>query len=196
MQQQKILHHIIPSPLHWASGVGEPINHLSVEKCWKYWGEELEKPRLPIDLIPFPTDDANEDHSHSKFVEDWKTQMSEAYRKALQNSSHRKKGDIAKHETIKKLSPVLQQGDRVLIRNMYEIGATGKMWSFWEENVHVAIENINNENVTYKLKSKRDIDRRIRVLQINMLLLSPSKLQLEHQNQTYSWKETELEDSI
>ena len=46
-----------------------------------------QKPRLPIDLILSETGDANEDHSHSKFVEDWRTQMSEAYQKALQNSN-------------------------------------------------------------------------------------------------------------
>ena len=32
------------------------------------------KPRLPIDLILSQSDDANEDHSHFKFVKDWKTQ--------------------------------------------------------------------------------------------------------------------------
>ena len=128
------------------------------------------KPRLPIDLILSPTDDANEDHSHSKFVEDWKTQMSEAYQKTLQNSSHRKEKDIARHEMIKKLSPVLEQGDRVLIRNMSERGGTGKMRSFWEEKVHVVVENINNENITYKVKPERDTDGRTRVLHRNMLL--------------------------
>ena len=88
------------------------------------------KPRLPVDLILSQTDDANEDHSHSMFVEDWKIQMSEAYQKALQNSSHRKEKDVAKQEMIKKLSAVLEQGDRVLIRNMSERGGIGKMRSF------------------------------------------------------------------
>ena len=56
-----------------------------------------QKPRLPIDLILSPKDDANDDHSHSKFVEDLRTQMSEAYQIALHNSSHRKEKDIARH---------------------------------------------------------------------------------------------------
>ena len=41
-------------------------------------------------LILSPTDDVIEDRSNSKFVEDWKTQMSEACQKALQNSGHKK----------------------------------------------------------------------------------------------------------
>ena len=110
------------------------------------------KPRLPINLILSPTDGGNEDHLHSKFAEDWKTQLSEAYEKALQNSSHRKEKDIARHEMVKKLLPVLEQGDRVLIRNMSKRGGTGKIQSFWEEKFHVVVENINNENITYEIK--------------------------------------------
>ena len=44
------------------------------------------------------------------------------------------------------------------------------MRSFWEEKVHVVVENINNENITYKVKPERDTDGRIRVLHRNMLL--------------------------
>ena len=53
--------------------------------------------------------------------------MSEAYQKALQNTSHRKEKDIARHEMIKKLSPVLKKGDRMLTRNMSKRGGTEKM---------------------------------------------------------------------
>ena len=62
---------------------------------------------------------------------------------------------------IKEQLPVLEKGDRVLIRNMSKRGGTGKMQSFWEEKVHVVVENINNENITYKVKPKRDADGRI-----------------------------------
>ena len=71
---------------------------------------------------------------------------------------------------IKKLSPVLEQVDRVLIRNMSKRGGTGKMQSFWDEKVHVLVEKINNENITYKVKPERDTNGRIRVLHRNMLL--------------------------
>ena len=96
--------------------------------------------------------------------------MGEAYQKALQKSSHRKEKDIERYEAIKKLLPVLDQGDRLRIRNVSDRGGTGKMGSFWEEKVDVVVENINNENITYKVKSERDTEGRIRVLHRNIFL--------------------------
>ena len=96
--------------------------------------------------------------------------MNAAYQEAQQNSSRRKEKDIARHEPFKILSPVLEKGDRVLIRNMSERGKTGKMRSFWEEKVHLVVENINNENITNKVKSEKNTNGRIRVLRRNMLL--------------------------
>ena len=43
----------------------------------------------------------------------------------------------------------------MLVRNMFERRGNGKMRSFWEEKVHVVVENINNENITYKVKTKK-----------------------------------------
>ena len=71
---------------------------------------------------------------------------------------------------INNLSPVLEQRDRMLIRNMSERGGTGKMRSSWGEKVQVIVENINNENITYKVKPERATDGRIRVLHRNMPL--------------------------
>ena len=65
---------------------------------------------------------------------------------------------------------MLEQGDKVLIRKMSERGATGKMRSFWEEKVHLVVENINNENITYKVKPERETDGTIRVLHRNIIL--------------------------
>ena len=94
----------------------------------------------------------------------------------LYRSRHGKEEDIARHEMIKKLSPVLEQGYRVLIRNISERGGTGKIRSFWDEKVHVVVENINNENITYKVRPQRNTDGRIRVLHRNMLLPSDDLL--------------------
>ena len=119
--------------------------------------------------------------------------MSEAYQKALQNSSHRKEKDVAKQEMIKKLSAVLEQGDRVLIRNMSERGGIGKMRSFQEEKVHVVVDNINNENITYKVKPERDTDGRIRVLHRNMLL--PCDDLLDNLNWSIKTKPTQKKEN-
>ena len=161
------------------SGVDEPINLLDVEyNCTKnsitvyapYFLLFGRKPRLPIDLILSPTVDANEDSSRSKYVKDWKTQMSEANQKALQNSSHRKEKDIARNKMFKKLSPGLEQADRVLIRNMSGRGRTGKMRSFWEEKIHVVLENIKNGHITYNVKPEKDTNGRIRFPHRNIVL--------------------------
>ena len=62
-------------------------------KSWKDHG----KSRLPIDLILEPTNKASQ-QTHSKFVDDWRNQMSQAYKVASTNSSCRKHKDIARHE--------------------------------------------------------------------------------------------------
>ena len=58
----------------------------------------------------------------------------------------------------------------MLIRNMSERGGTEKMRSFWEEKVHVVVENINNKNVTYKVKSEKETDGKKRAIHRNLLL--------------------------
>ena len=62
---------------------------------------------------------------------------------------------------IKNDHQYLSKGTEVLIRNISEKGGTGKMRSFWEEKGYVVVENINNENITYKVKPERDTDGRI-----------------------------------
>ena len=44
------------------------------------------------------------------------------------------------------------------------------MRSFWEDKVHVIIENLNSENITYKVQPENDLNGKIRTLHRNMLL--------------------------
>ena len=96
--------------------------------------------------------------------------MNQAYKIASTNSSYRKRRDIARHRYDNEgpLTAVLEKGDRVLIRNLPERGRTGKMKSFWEEKEHVVIENLNSENITYKVQP--DLSGKIRTFHRNMLL--------------------------
>ena len=44
------------------------------------------------------------------------------------------------------------------------------MRSFWEDKVHVILENLNSENITYKVQPENDLDGKTRTLHRNMLL--------------------------
>ena len=44
------------------------------------------------------------------------------------------------------------------------------MRPFWEDKVHVVIENLSCENITYKVQPENDLSGKIRTLHRNMLL--------------------------
>ena len=81
--------------------------------------------------------------------------MSVAYQTTLKNSNQSKENDIERYDITKKFSPVLDNGDRVLIRNISKRGGTGKISSFWAEKVHMVVENIQNEKVIFKISKTR-----------------------------------------
>ena len=127
------------------------------------------KPRLPIDLILKPTNKATQ-QTHSTCVDDWRNQMIQAYKIASTNSFCRKRKDFARHDSKGPLTAVLEKGDRVLIRNLSKRGGTRKMRSFWEDKMHVIIENFSSENITYEVQPENDLNGKIRTLHRNMLL--------------------------
>ena len=139
------------------------------------------KPRLPIDLILEPTNKATQ-QTHSKFVDDWRNQMSQVYKIASTNSSCTKRKYIARHDSKGPLTAVLEKGDRVLIRNLSKRGGTEKMRSFWEDKGHVIIENLNSENITYKVQPENVLNGKIRTLHRNMLLSCDNLLD------NYDWR--------
>ena len=49
-------------------------------------------------------------------------------------------------------------------------GRTGKIRSFWDEKIHVVLENIKNKNITYNVKPEKDTNGRIRVPYRNIVL--------------------------
>ena len=52
---------------------------------------------------------------------------------------------------------------------------------FCEDKVHVIIENLNNENITYKVEPENDLNGKIRTLHRNIFLLFDNLLD------NYSW---------
>ena len=77
--------------------------------------------------------------NHTEYTEKWKVAMKDAYELAGQNIS-KSSGDGKKQYDRKVRFSILQQGDRVLVRNISERGSLGKLRSYWEQEVHLVVE--------------------------------------------------------
>jgi len=82
-------------------------------------------PRLPIDLI-FGIKSASRSY-YPAYVKEWQMVMKEAYELAAKRSQL--SGMKGKKHDRRGNGPVLQQGDRVLVRNLRERGGPGKLRS-------------------------------------------------------------------
>ena len=90
-------------------------------------------PRLPIDVI-FGTKPTAYS-SYPAYVKEWQEAMKEAYGIATKKS--RLSGLRGKKQYDRRVhSPVLQPGDRVLVRDLSERGGPGKLRSYWEDTIH------------------------------------------------------------
>ena len=111
--------------------------------------------RLPVDSL-FGIKPIEVEHkSHSKFVEEWKSSMEQAFKFANQNIE--KSANYNKRYYDRKVQGnELKVKDQVLVKNVREKGGTGKLRSHWERNVFrivekkdelpvYVIENVNNK---------------------------------------------------
>ena len=92
--------------------------------------------------------------------------MIQAYKIASTNSSCRKD----RHDIKCPLRAVLKQVYCVLFRNLSERGGTRQMRSFWQDKVHVVIENLNSKNISYKVQRENDLNENIHTFHRNMPL--------------------------
>ena len=126
------------------------------------------KPRLPVDLILQTQHNETTNHSHEEYLKQWRSQMAEAFTIAKQKSDSRKEKDAVRRANRPTLQP-LRAGDRVLIKNLSERGGTGKIRSFWEDNIHLIVEPIGDSSVVYKFKPEKGSGR-TRIVHRNILL--------------------------
>ena len=128
-------------------------------------------PRLPVDFLFNLEDDEDEiSVSHSDFVGSWEQAMSDAY--AVVRDNAKKSADRRKkHYDQKVFGACLDVGDRVLVRNVSERGGTGKLRSYWEDDIYVVVARKNPEIPVYTVEteSKRS-KKKVRVLHRNLLL--------------------------
>ena len=123
-------------------------------------------PRLPIDLI-FGIKPAS-CSNYPAYVKEWQTAMKEAYELAAKRSQlSGMKGK--KHYDRMGSGPVLQQGDRVLVRNLRERGGPGKLRSYWEDTIYRVDSRKGEGSPVYEVETEAGEGLR-RVIHRNLLL--------------------------
>ena len=127
------------------------IKHSSI-KFSPYYLMFGRNPRLLIDIIL--QTEADPPHStHRQYLENWKEVIEDAYAAALQNLTYRKEHDKEKTLQARQRLDKLEQGDKVLLRNLTPRGGPGKLRPYWEPEIVEAVSQYKND-VTYELKSK------------------------------------------
>ena len=98
--------------------------------------------------------------------------MKEAYQLAFQYSDERKTKDVVRRNAKRPCLTTYPTipGDRVLIRNLSERGRTGKMRSYWEEQIYIIVCSIGNDPVVYKIRPEHDSKGKTRIVHHNILM--------------------------
>ena len=86
-------------------------------------------------------------------------------------------------------SSVLQENDRVLMRNLSERGGPGKFRAYWEREVHRVVKRMGENSPVYEIVSERNLKSKTRVLHRN-LLLPCNNLPVETENDNNHGKKT------
>jgi len=128
-------------------------------------------PRLPIDAIldQCKSKPSTTYKTTSEYADTWKMRMKEAFEIAKSKTAKRRSSDKKQKDFKATLRP-LQEGDRVLVRNLTERGGTGKMRSFWEQKVYKITKKKNLEGLVYAVVEENNPAGRERVLHRNNIL--------------------------
>ena len=148
-------------------------------------------PRLPVDFM-FDLGEEDDDQvwsyrSHREFAESWKHAMKEAYT-VVRHQSNKSAARGKKHYDKKIYGACLDIGDRVLVRNVSERGGTGKLRSFWEDDIYVVVGKKNPDIPVYTVETEsKRAKKKVRVLHRNLLLpcdhLPPDDVDLDIGNE-------------
>ena len=114
------------------------------------------EPRLSVDRV-FQNTEVNA-KSYRVYVDNWQRAMPDAYRIAASHSEKRAKYNEQNFNRRARAS-VLQEGDRVLMRNLRERGGPGKLRSFWEQTVY-RVKEKKVDSPVYVIEPERGGERR------------------------------------
>ena len=132
------------------------------------------EPVLPVDFL-FDKVSPEPKKPWKAYVKDWKAQMEEAYRTASEIS--KKVADKNKKQYDKTAgASMLQEGDRVLVRNLREKGGPGKLRGYWEKVIYRVLERRGSGPV-YVVQPEDGGE--VRVLHRNHLLSVGEKLEIK-----------------
>ena len=127
------------------------------------------KPRLPIDLIFRTEKDSPPRCNHKEYLERWKKEMEDTFEVALTKPTGRKEKDMQRKFKSGSCLGILEPGDKVLLRNLSPSGGSGKLRSFWEQEVAEVIQRYEN-GVIYTIKTISQPEK-VWTLHRNMLML-------------------------
>ena len=158
--------------LHWKNSINQVVHAYN---CTKHDSTNYSPffllfgrhPRLPIDLL-LPTKH-NEKLSLTKYVHNWKTTICKRHIKSPIKTAHLQN----KRQYDKKANffTQLENGDRVLVRNLTPRGGPGKLRSHWEEEAYVVVDQ-KGTNPVYTVVPEGHKGKS-RVLHRNLLLPCP-----------------------
>lgn len=95
--------------------------------------------------------------------------MQEAYE--ITREKARRSADRSKRNYDNKVrSSVLEEGDRVLVRNTTPRGGTGKLSSHWEDCIYKVVRQVNKDLPIYEVVPEQGKGRDSRILHRNLLL--------------------------
>ena len=125
--------------------------------------------RLPIDdIFNIDLENKNKNLTHQNFVENWKNAMSSAFK--IVNENVRKSNASGKHNYDKKVQgAIIKKGDRVLVRNLSERGGTGKLRSYWEQDIYIVSKCYENLPI-FKIEPESNKSKRTRTVHRNLLM--------------------------
>ena len=95
--------------------------------------------RLPVDfMFDINTNNGIKNKSHSDYTQNWQNTMKEVYSKIHQNNKILQRNSKSNYDK-KIFNCMLTAGERVLLKYLSERGGTGKLTSYWENDIYEVV---------------------------------------------------------